>query len=173
MNYELNQLILKFVNCTLNKFMQIVNFPNTGNGCLACQVLVLISVIRLVLSFAFSDLHLVHVTHKQIADLQTHYTLQCDTCCFHRIDQRATKYKSGLKLKTKKKKKCSVQTQEREKQYRLATTRWAFFLQPGEKNELFNSKQAFSWPFVCFDLGLRRLHECLYCHVMCTQRVNY
>lgn len=42
----------------------------------------------------------------------------------------------------------------------------SFFIQSGVKNELFNSKQAFSWPFVCFDLGIRSLYECLYCHVM-------
>ncbi len=47
------------------------------------------------------------------------------------------------------------------------------FFQGGEKNELFSSKHAYSWPFVSFDLGIRRLHECPYCHVMCTQCVNY
>lgn len=52
-------------------------------------------------------------------------------------------------------------------------SRLFFFLQPVVKNELFNSKQAFSWPFVRFDLGSRSLHECLYCHVMFSQRVNY
>lgn len=41
----------------------------------------------------------------------------------------------------------------------------SFSSQPGVKNELFNSKQAVSWPFVCFDLRIRSLHECLYCHV--------
>lgn len=60
----------------------------------------------------------------------------------------------------------------KEKNCRLASTSRAFF-QPGVKNELFNSKQAFSWPFVCFDLGTRSLHECLYCHVVFSQRVNY
>lgn len=47
------------------------------------------------------------------------------------------------------------------------------FFQPGVQNELFNSKQAFSWLFVCFDLRIRSLHECLYCHVLFPQCVNY
>lgn len=38
--------------------------------------------------------------------------------------------------------------------------RWLFFpLQAGEKNELFSSKHAYSWPIVSFDLGMGRLHE--------------
>lgn len=61
-----------------------------------------------------------------------------------------------------------------EQNCRLAgTSQGFFFLQSVVKNELFNSKQAFSWPFVRFDLGTRSLHECLYCHVMFSQRVNY
>lgn len=32
-------------------------------------------------------------------------------------------------------------------------------LQAGEKNELFSSKHAYSWPIVSFDLGMGRLHE--------------
>lgn len=55
---------------------------------------------------------------------------------------------------------------------RIVRTHWAFF-QPGVKNELFNSKEAFSWPFVCFDLGIRSLHECLYCHFMLPRFVIY
>lgn len=34
-----------------------------------------------------------------------------------------------------------------------------FPLQAGEKNELFSSKHAYSWPIVSFDLGMGRLHE--------------
>lgn len=61
-----------------------------------------------------------------------------------------------------------------EQNCRLAgTSQGFFFLQPVVKNELFNSKQAFSWPFVRFDLGTRSLRECLYCYVMFSQRVNY
>lgn len=55
---------------------------------------------------------------------------------------------------------------------RFAKSSWACF-QVTEKNELCSSKHAYSWPFVSFDLGIRRLHECPYCHVMCTQCVNY
>lgn len=66
----------------------------------------------------------------------------------------------------------AVQTQTRKREADWPGPTELFF-QAGEKNELFSSKQAFSWPFVCFDLGIRRLHECLYCHVMCTQCVNY
>lgn len=35
------------------------------------------------------------------------------------------------------------------------------------------AEHAYSWPFASFDLRIRPLHECPYCHVMCTQCVNY
>lgn len=62
---------------------------------------------------------------------------------------------------------------KRRKESALAKSRWAGFFQGIEKNELFSSKHAYSWPFVSFDLGIRRLHECPHCCVMCTQCVNY
>lgn len=35
------------------------------------------------------------------------------------------------------------------------------------------AEHAYSWPFASFDLRIRPHHECPYCHVMCTQCVNY
>lgn len=67
----------------------------------------------------------------------------------------------------------NANTGKGKKTCRLARIHWAFFFQPGVQNELFNSKQAFSWLFVCFDLRIRSLHECLYCHVLFPQCVNY
>lgn len=35
------------------------------------------------------------------------------------------------------------------------------------------AEHTYSWPFASFDLRIRPHHECPYCHVMCTQCVNY
>lgn len=68
----------------------------------------------------------------------------------------------------------AVQTQARQRAGWPGPIELPFFCYlPGVKNELFNSKQAFSWPLVRFDLGIRSLHECLYCRAMFPQCVNY
>lgn len=55
---------------------------------------------------------------------------------------------------------CTVSTGETA--HWLGPAEWGGFFSPlraGEKNELFSSKHAYSWPIVSFDLEIGRLHE--------------